>query len=61
MDCIANLKQLGGETEMQRKGARIAVKQKVPNSPTAPNPAIASGLHTRHHWRGVGEPECWAK
>ena len=26
------------------------------NKPAAPNPAIASRLHARHHWRGVGEP-----
>ena len=23
----------------------------------APNPAIASQLHFRRHWRGIGEPE----
>jgi len=22
-----------------------------------PNPAIASQLHARRHWRGIGEPE----
>src|SRR5436309_1790915 len=27
------------------------------NKPAAPNPAIASRLHAKHHWRGVGEPE----
>jgi hypothetical protein len=28
-----------------------------PNKPAAPNRAIASRLHARHHWRAVGEPE----
>ncbi len=32
----------------------------TPNEPAAPNPAIASRLHARCHWRGVGEPERWA-
>ena len=32
----------------------------MPNKLAAPNPAIASQLHVRHHWRGIGEPERWA-
>ncbi len=27
------------------------------NKPAAPNPAIASQLLVRRHWRGIGEPE----
>ena len=27
-----------------------------PNKLAAPNPAIASQLHVRRHWRGIGEP-----
>jgi hypothetical protein len=29
-----------------------------PNQPAAPNPAVASPLHTGRHWRGVSEPGC---
>jgi len=25
--------------------------------PAAPNPAIASRLQAKRHWRGIGEPE----
>ena len=28
-----------------------------PNKLVAPNPAIASQLQVRHHWRGIGEAE----
>jgi hypothetical protein len=28
-----------------------------PNKPDAVNPAIASQLHSEHHWRGVTDPE----
>ena len=31
--------------------------KRTPNKPAAPNPAIASRLHARHHRRGIGEPE----
>jgi hypothetical protein len=33
----------------------------MPNTPAAPNPAIASQLNAEHHWRGFGEPERWRK
>ncbi len=30
--------------------------KKKPNKPDAVNPAIASLLHSEHHWRGVTDP-----
>jgi hypothetical protein len=32
-----------------------------PNKLAAPNPAMASQLHVRRHWRGIGEPDRWTK
>jgi hypothetical protein len=34
------------------------MREVPPNKLDAPNAAIASRLHARHHWRGVGEPGC---
>ena len=31
--------------------------QRWSNKPAAPNAGIAPRFHSRHHWRGVGEPE----
>jgi len=31
--------------------------KKEPNKLAAPNPGIASQLHVRRRWRGIGEPE----
>src|SRR5436190_1109861 len=32
-----------------------------PNKPDAVNPAMASGLNSKHHWRGVTDPERWLR
>ena len=32
---------------------------KRPNKPDAVNPAMASGLNSKYHWRGVTDPERW--
>src|SRR5436190_1435169 len=35
--------------------------QTWPKKPDAANPAIAARLNCRRYWRGVGEPERWAR
>lgn len=32
-------------------------QENMPNKAAAPNPAVASQLHCKHHRRGVGEPQ----
>ena len=33
------------------------MRARSPNKPDAVNPAITSWLHSKHHWRGVTDPE----